>query len=413
VKQPLRQFDEEKRRAIGEEIHKLMAAGFIKEVFHPEWLASPVLVRKKGGKWWMCVDYTGLNKACPKVPYPLPRIDQIVDSTTGCETLPFLDAYSGYHQIRMKESDQLATSFITPFGMYCYITIPFGLRNAGATYQRCMNHVFGEHIGRTVEAYVGDVVVKTRKASDLLSDLETTFKCLKAKGVKLNPEKCVFGVPRGMLLGFIVSERGIAAITNMGLIKDLKGVQRVMGCLAALGRFISRLGERGLPLYRLLRKTERFTWTPEAEEALGNLKELLTSAPILVPLATGEALLIYVAATTQLVSAAIVVERREEGHALLVQRPVYFISEVLSETKIRYPQIQKLLYAVILARRKLRHYFESHPMTVVSSFPLGEIIQCREASGRIAKWAVEIMGETISFALSEGHQVPSPGGLCG
>jgi ribonuclease HI len=268
-----------------------------------------------------------------------------------------------------------------------------------------MNHVFGEHIGRTVEAYVDDIVVKTRKASDLLSDLETTFKCLRVKGVKLNPEKCVFGVPRGMLLGFIVSKRGIeanpekiAAITNMGPIKDLKGVQRVMGCLAALSRFISRLGEKGLPLYHLLRKTERFTGTPEVEEALGNLKALLSNAPILVPPAAGEALLIYVAATTQVVSAAIVVERREEGHALLVQRPVYFISEVLSETMIRYPQIQKLLYAVILTRRKLRHYIESHPVTVVSSFPLWEIIQCREASGRIAKWAVELIGETLSFA---------------
>jgi hypothetical protein len=110
-------------------------------------------------------------------------------------TLSFLDAYLGYHQIRMKESDQLATSFITPFGMYCYVTRPFGLRNASMTYQRCMNHVFGQHIGRTVEAYVDDIVVKTRKASNLLSDLEVTFRCLKAKGVKLNPEKCVFGVP--------------------------------------------------------------------------------------------------------------------------------------------------------------------------------------------------------------------------
>jgi ribonuclease HI len=241
-----------------------------------------------------------------------------------------------------------------------------------------MNHVFGEHIGRTVEAYVDDIVVKTRKASDLLADLDTTFKCLKAKGVKLNPEKCVFGVPRGML---IVSERGIkanpekiATITNMGPIRDLKGVQRVMGCLAALSHFISRLGERGLPLYRLLRKTERFTWTPEAEEALRNLKALLTSAPILVPPAAGEAHFIYVAGTTQVVSAVIVVERREEGHVLPVQRSVYFISEVLTETKIRFPQIQKLLYAVILTRRKLRHYFESHPVTMVSSFPLGEII---------------------------------------
>jgi hypothetical protein len=142
---------------------------------------------------------------------------------------------------------------------------------------------------------------------------------------------------------------------------------------------------RGLPLYHLLRKTECFAWTPEAKEALGNLKARLTSAPILVPPAAREILLTYVAATTQVVSAAIVVERREEGHALPVQRPVYFISEVLSETKIRYPQIQKLLYTVILTRRKLRHYFESHPVTVVSSFPLGEIIQCREASGRIAK----------------------------
>jgi ribonuclease HI len=208
-----------------------------------------------------------------------------------------------------------------------------------------------------------------------------------------------------MLLGFIVFERGIeanskkiAAITNMGPIKDLKGVQRVMGCLAALSRFISRLGEKGLPLYRLLRKTERFTWTPKSEEALGNLKALLTNVPILVPPTAGEALLIYVAATTQVVSAAIIVERQEEGHVLLIQRPVYFISEVLSETKIRYPQIQKLLYVVILTRRKLRHYFESHPVTVVSSFPLGEIIQCREASGRIEKWAVELMGETLSFA---------------
>jgi hypothetical protein len=111
----------------------------------------------------------------------------------------------------MKESDQLATSFITPFGMFCYVTMSFGLRNVGATYQRCMQHIFGDHIGRTIEAYVDDIVVKTRKADDLVSDLHIVFGCLRANGVKLNSEKCVFGMPGGMLLGYIVSQRDIEA----------------------------------------------------------------------------------------------------------------------------------------------------------------------------------------------------------
>jgi hypothetical protein len=116
VKKHLRRFNDKKCKAIGEEIMKLLSSRFIREVFHPEWLANPVLVKKKNKKWRMCVDYTGLNKACPKDLFPLPHIDQVVDSTAGCETLYFLDAYSGYHQIAMCVSDQLATSFITPFG---------------------------------------------------------------------------------------------------------------------------------------------------------------------------------------------------------------------------------------------------------------------------------------------------------
>jgi len=125
---------------------------------------------------------------------------------------------------------------------------------------------------------------------------------------------------------------------------------------------------------------------------------MLTSAPVLVPPQPAEPLLLYVASTTQVVSAAVVVERQEEGHALPVQSPVYFVSEVLSETKAHYPQIQKLIYVVILARRKLQHYFLGHPIAVVSSFPLGEIIQSREATGRIAKWSVELMSETLTYA---------------
>ena len=223
VKQGLRRFDEERCKAIGEELQKLLTAGFIKEVYHPEWLANPVLVRKKNGKWRMCVDYTGLNKACPKDPFPLPRIDQIVDSTAGCETLSFLDAYSGYHQIAMKRVRPARHLFHHPFGPYCYVKMPFGLKNAGATFQRCMLKCFGDLIGRIVEAYVDDIVVKSKKGDQLLSNLELAFERLRDKRIKLNPEKCIFRVPRGMLLGFIVSVRSIeanpekiAAISDMG-----------------------------------------------------------------------------------------------------------------------------------------------------------------------------------------------------
>ena len=138
IKQFLRRFNEERRKAIGEEVARLLAAGFIVEGFHPEWLANPVLVLKKNGTSRMCVDYTDLNKACPKDPFALPRIDQIIDSMACCEHLCFLDVYSGYHQIKMVVEDQEKTAFITPFGAFCYVSTPFGLKSAGATYQRCV-----------------------------------------------------------------------------------------------------------------------------------------------------------------------------------------------------------------------------------------------------------------------------------
>jgi hypothetical protein len=202
-----------------------------------------------------------------------------------------------------------------------------------------MQHVFGDHIRRTVEAYVNDIVVKTRKADNLVNDLRVTFDFLRANGVKLR----LRGVA-GMLLGYIVSQRGIepnpekvSTLDWMGQIRDLKGVQKVLGCPATLSRFISWLGEKGLPLYRLLKKHERFSWTVEALEALNKLKATLAHAPILTPPRGGEPLYLYVAATTKVVSAIIVVEQTEEGHALPVQRPVYYVSEQLSETLVRYP----------------------------------------------------------------------------
>ena len=140
-----------------------MTADFIREILHPDWLANPILVQKKNtDEWRMCVDYTDLNKHYPKDPFGLPRIDQIVDSIAGSTLLSFLDCYLGYHQIALKEQDQSKTSFITPFGAYCYKTMSFGLKNVGATYQRAIQTCLGELIGEIIEAYMDDVVVKQR-----------------------------------------------------------------------------------------------------------------------------------------------------------------------------------------------------------------------------------------------------------
>jgi hypothetical protein len=168
-----------------------------------------------------------------------------------------------------------------------------------------MRPVFGELIGRIIEAYVDDIVVKSKKTGDLAPDLTEVFAKLRQHGVKLNPKKCVFGVLRGMLLGFVVSKCGIeanpeknSAIIDMGPIKNLKGVQRVTGCLAALSRFIARLRERSLPLYKLMKKSDHSTWTPEVQEALDSLKNMLKSPPILTALTPEEPILLYISATT-------------------------------------------------------------------------------------------------------------------
>jgi hypothetical protein len=274
-RQHLRRFADDRRDAIKKELAKLLAARFIREVFHPEWLANPVLVRKKNSnEWRMCVDYTDHNKHCPKDPFGLPRIDQVIDSTAGCDLLYFLDCYSGYHQIAIKEEDQEKTAFITLFGAYCYTTMSFGLKNAGATYQRAIQACFKRQLNKDVEAYVDDVVVKTRNSSTLIDDLEETFASLREYLRARSPNKCVFGVPSGKLLGFIISHRSIeanpekiSAITSMKAPMCIKDVQKLTGCMAALNRFISKLEERGLPFFKLLKHQEKFVWTPEADQA--------------------------------------------------------------------------------------------------------------------------------------------------
>jgi len=192
VHQRRRKFNEEKRQAIKDETQKLLAAGHIREVQYPEWLANVVLVKKCSGKWRMCVDFTDLNKACPKDSYPLPSIDALVDNASGCKLLSFLDAFSGYNKIKMHPMDEEKTAFMTERSCYCYKVMPFGLKNAGATYQRLMDKVLAPMLGRNVQAYVDDMFVTSLEKSGHVADLEELFVTIARYKLKMNPEKCIF-----------------------------------------------------------------------------------------------------------------------------------------------------------------------------------------------------------------------------
>ena len=171
IRQKKRVFAQERDKAVTEEVRKLLEAGFIREVYYPNWLANVVMVKKNNGKWRMCVDFTDLNRACPKDSYPLPRIDTLLDSTARHELLSFMDAFSGYNQIKMKEEDQEKTSFMTSQGLLCYKVMSFRLKNAGAMYQRLMNKMFTHQLERNVQVYVDDMLVKSVRENDHLSDL--------------------------------------------------------------------------------------------------------------------------------------------------------------------------------------------------------------------------------------------------
>ena len=228
IRQKKRVFALERDSAIKDEVHKLMAAKFIREVYYPDWLANVIMVKKANGKWRMGIDFTDLNKACPNDSYPLPRIDQLVDSTVGHKLLSFMDALSRYNQIKMDEADKEKTSFVTSQGLFCYEIMPFGLKNARATYQRLVNHMFRPQIGRNVEVYVDDMLVKSLDEGKHLDDLQETFNTLRQYNMKLNPNKCAFGVASGKFLGFMGSHKGIEANPEkIKAILDMKPLQNV------------------------------------------------------------------------------------------------------------------------------------------------------------------------------------------
>jgi hypothetical protein len=258
-KQKLHKMSKEKVEATKAEVQWLLDVGFIREVTYPQWLANVVMVCKKNGKWQMCTNITDLNKCCPKDDFPLTRIDQIIDSTVGSDIMALLDYFSVYHQIWLHRDDEEKSSFITSFGTYCYMRMPEGLRNAGPTFCRMMKAALKDQVGRNLLSYVDDIKVASKKKASYNSDLLETFANMHEAELKLNPDKCVFGVTWGKVLVCLVSTKGIKAnldkikaVLQMQPLQIRKEVKKVTGRIAALNRFIMKLAERSLPFFSTL-----------------------------------------------------------------------------------------------------------------------------------------------------------------
>ena len=227
----------------------------------------------------MCVDFTDLNKACPKDPFPMSKIDQLVDATIGHPRMSFLDAFQGYHQMPLTLDDQKKNTFVTPIGNYHYKVMSFDLKNTRSTYQRMMIRMFQSQLGKNIEIYIDDMVVKSKMVSEHLGDLRAIFEILKKYKLHLNASKCSFGVGSGKFLGFMVIHRGIEinpdkikAINNLRSPRNPKEVQKLTEMTAALNRFISRSTDRCRPFFLLIKNGKVLSGLKNVPQLSSNLK---------------------------------------------------------------------------------------------------------------------------------------------
>ena len=278
-------------------------------MFYPQWLANTVVVKKKTRKWRVCMDFTDLNKACPKDLFLMPQIDQLVDATVGHPWMSFLNDFQGYHQRPLALDDQEKTAFVTPTRNYHYKVMPYGLKNTGSTYQRMMTKMFEPQWGRSIEVYVDVMVVKSEVVSEHIGDLINIFGILRKHKLRLNASKRSFEVGSGKFLGYMVTHRGIEvnpdhikAINSLQPLWNPKEVQKLTRMTATLNRFISRSANRCRPFFLLLHKWNGFEWTEEYVVAFQKLKEYLSRLPIMSSPEVDEVLFAYLATASYAIS---------------------------------------------------------------------------------------------------------------
>ncbi|KAF8114456.1 hypothetical protein N665_0037s0032 [Sinapis alba] len=296
----------------------------------------------------------------------------MVESTDGNELLSFMDAFSGYNQIMMHPDDHEKTSFITDRGTYCYRVMPFGLKNAGATYPRLVNKMFAGKLGVTMEVYINDMLVKSFIANDHIQHLRISWLyCDETRDQsKSEANLCGLDLPDP---------------------KTSREIQHLTGRVAALNRLISRPTDKCLPFYELLRGNKRFLWDEVCEQAFAALKQYLTTPPVLAKPDADDTLYLYIAVSSSAVSSVLIKEDRGEQHH------IFYTSKRLTDAETRYPTLERMALAVVTSAMKLRPYFQSQSVVVLTDLPLRTILQNANQSGRLSKWAIELSEYDISY----------------
>lgn len=403
VRQKLRRMGQEQMKALQEEVDKLLRAGFIRPVQTPEWVSPTVATPKKDGRWRICIDFKPLNAATKKDPYPLPFIDQILDSVAGHERYSVCDGFSGYFQLKIAVEDQEKTSFITPWGCFCYKVLPYGLTNGPAQYQKRANWALAPFIGDFVKAFIDDFCVYSSRAEHC-EKLKKVLGRYDECGGQLNPKKCHLAQPRVKLLGHVVSENGIEAdpdkVKSIILLpspKSTKQLATFVQKVKYMARFIPLSSQLLYPLQQAA-KHDPLEWSDQCEEVFQNVKEVLGLMPAMQAPDWGQVFYVNPSVGEDAIGAMLL----QKGKQSQYMRPVYCASRVKQVAEKSLSEVELVMVSVVFACRRFRHYLLPRPFVFLTSYTfLPQLINGVNMSNSVKRWVIELQEFEFSFLVEE------------
>jgi ribonuclease HI len=320
-------------------------------------------------------------------------MDLLIDSAAGHAMFSFMDGFSGYNQIRMSTRDAEKTAFRMPIGNFYYTVMPFGLKNAGATYQRTMTAMFHDMMHKEIEDYVDDIVVKSKRREDHLGILRKVFDRCRLYKLKMNPLKCAFGVSAGKFLGFLVHNRGIdvdpakaSAIATMKAPTSHKELKSFLERLSYIRRFIPGLAAVTAVFTPLMKKGVPFVWSTACQQAFEKIQLIMTKLPTVCAPVPGRPLRLYLASNNEAIG-GLVAQEDEDG----TKKPIYYVSRALRDAETRYSGAERACLALIYASQRLRHYFLAHKIQLMTkSHPIRSLLHRPILSGRLAQWLLQL-----------------------